>query len=1513
MLEQNSFTKGMNKDISTNLYQKDSYVDALNFSLITEYGLSTGILRNIKGNDLFVSIPDCSNVVSITKVSDGTSTVTILGQTFTVIFTNLNWQSLLVSQISSNPTLNAAGLISSYNTDKVIVYSGLDTSYNLITASITASINNANGSVNVSYLSAVQGAKILGWGTIRDTIFLFTSTEISTNPSNAQSQIWKMTYDRFTYTSSISLLYHGRLNLSLGHPIPNPGGVLGNYETADIQNLYFTDNYNTPKKINVVDTNLMTSTPSSLESIPDVVFGVSSIQQIIYSGNNKIGNYAVSYRLLQNTGGTSNFLPPSNYIPIISANELASLRLYQTDDISTDAAGETKRVPKSIKSKIFNIDTSYDRIEPVILYKSSEGVPVITVLPSQPVPANGTFEFIYSGNETGIDFTLDEFSSQNLVFQTVKTITSKNNIKFDGNVKYSDFDVDFDARAYRFSGANSVVPRIAELTDSQGNIEYTIDGTNPNYIQVPLNADAIQDPEIKQAPYSYDNFLFQADGSTIGGSGLNISYTFETIVPDQNIKNDPYKISLDTNVQPVPKLAPYAVPGYSSAIIDLDQNPNTQYDSLSNNGALDNSTSPYHQYQIKGYQRDEVYRLAIVFFSKKGEASYTHWIADIRIPNIWMPSQDPGKPANNRDEFSYPTSSFLGNNYYGNTLGINFTVDISSIRDQISGYKIVRVKRADEDKTILGQGFLLPSISYNTENYTLQNGDLSYNQNKNPSGAVYSPSICTFVSPEFLFKTSPAYAGTDQIDIIGNLQSTANGAIYDSSVPAVQVPRARYFKNYTTENGGTAKGYTPIPLFNTVELGTDIDLGGSSTYVLNGLNVVNSSNPDDNTGSIPILSYGNKRLAVIANFVGHYGTPTGLSWDNVLNDDDITTASGHAIYLANYRRPNPTQYGGRSYSERSFSEYISTGNYRQVNNSSTIFNETVFGGDIQVSIFDYVNAFKNYFDAPTYADGFIYGYLAPIECTFPIQLESNTNELTFNKGIPYGAYPWSTTPAFGASRIEVAQEFVINFDFFVSNDAFTYITKPEPYLASNKYDVRIHKSQTKINGELTDSWGIFKQDEFIDLNTAQGELNQLMIQGDRLTAFQDTGISVVAVNDRAVVSDQTGAVTSLGQSGVLARYDYISTKIGSRHQFGFTQSNDAIFFFDINTKNIYKLNGNSPVALSIAKGLSSYLNNNLNGLFQTNDNPYLNKGLTCTYDFTYNEAWFTFKDTVFNDVEKATISQIGNTGIVTFDYGRIPVPACITVNSEILVNFIVNNNTITEVFIVTNISGSTVTAVNSETIISSTSDTIVTIGCKALFSFTLAYNDFIDQFTSFYSYTPSVYVNNYKDIFSPSTALNDLWIHDSANSEYGRFYDTLYPSTLKLLINPSPSETKVFDNYQLMCTSTDPNNNDVPYDFFNQIRLYNDTQNTDFQLLPVDGQKTLARRVERNWNISNLTNRVLYTTVPTNIFTDLNPTDKLFAERMRDKYLFIDLIYNNTDNNKLQLNTFTTEFRKSAR
>ena len=111
-----------------------------------------------------------------------------------------------------------------------------------------------------------------------------------------------------------------------------------------------------------------------------------------------------------------------------------------------------------------------------------------------------------------------------------------------------------------------------------------------------------------------------------------------------------------------------------------------------------------------------------------------------------------------------------------------------------------------------------------------------------------------------------------------------------------------------------------------------------------------------------------------------------------------------------------------------------------------------------------------------------------------------------------------------------------------------------------------------------------------------------------------------------------------------------------------------------------------------------------------------------------------------------------------------------------------------------------------------------------------------------------------------------------------------------------------FDNYQ--------NDHD---DTWETIRVYNDYQNTDFQTISLLSN---LKRKERTWQLQIPRNRVTYTGGNSpNIFdpVELSPTNKTLGERMRDKYIAIDLSYNNSSNRLLTCNNFRTLFRISAR
>ena len=1640
----NSFTGGMNKDVSKSLYKEGSYIHAENFTLVTDRGLSTGSLRNVNGNEDFIKIPDCSNVVEITDIllntspNDFTLSITASTGTFTVNLTNVTSIENFGEQLKSQLAFTGVGV--SYTDSKVVLYGLLDNNVlinNSIIVTLVAASNPAFPNVftlNNAYINPVFSPKIIGWEVVRDQIVIFTAQSYLENPVNELGQIWKLTYDKYLTNPVITLVYNGYLNFSLAHPIPDPGATAGNYETPEIQKVYWTDNYNRPRLINIADANTMALTPEILEVVPNILKGVSTVYEVLDSGNIKTGIYQVSARLANTSGNTGMFITPSNPITIINEPEYIAVGKYEARNTGVTVA-------KSISARLYNIDTTYDRVEPVILYReNANAVPDVFVLPSQGIPNNGELTFKYTGGETVVPLSLDEFLESKIVFDTVKTMSVKNSILFFGNVKYSDFDVDFDTRAYRFSGKNAattfgtskfcdVCPgaQKAVLKDVNGITAYTFDGTNlpttPDW-GVSETADAIQDT-LMQSPDSACNYLFQSDGITFGGEGPNVKYEFVRMYGVNDITdNSPFRTLLDdgtknwaNNMQ-----APYAVTGRSRKTVNYNLDGQTGYsESQQESNLYINSAGPFGSYTNKGYQRDEMYRFGIVFFSKKGQPSYVHWIADIRMPKPYMPDPNAANP-DNRNALYFPISSvdtqfgvFAGvsNVYsgqinptdnpssgqvYGNNLGVKFTVsNLNTIADQISGYSIVRVLRKDADKSILGQGILNPafysgsggagalddnSILWLTPN--VENWGEQFNNQPSANGSGITGNEATFASPEFLFKSSPAYSSADQLDIIQVNNQYSYFTTYDGTRAAQQSTSYKLYNvwergaaprsaDFDPTGNSTLDRATPTTIGQTqnipVGFSGDIVTAGATLPTRNwgwtgdsaGRSISCSS--CCRVGGINQISkgVGGSRLFIGTacpscstigglNAIGFgmgWGSFPGIAYgDGVIRGNGAPQGSKINVYLANYRRSNLVQYGGNSFSARSYNEYISTGHTQLV--TANTHTDMVYGGDTYITLFDYAEQLRN--SCVVNAGGTTQNrydqtrntiHIIPVECSFPIELrknndkpstavddgytDSNFTRCAPNKSLVYADLPRSLGGPATAPNLtaEWAENFDYEFDYIAENDVMKFFPSPYPSVYQNIFDVRIHRSQVKTNGEIADSWGVFKPEDYLDLDTGQGYLTNLLTAQNALMAFQEKGIAAVSVNERSLTQDTSGSEIILGTGGVLARYDYLSRIIGSRHQFSFTKSHDSVFWFDMNSKNVFKMTGTSPVAISVAKGMTSYFTNNLNGLIQISDNPYLDKGITATYDFRYNEAIMTFKDSVVNEnvFTNALFLQSPSTGVYEFGLASVPLWAS-SYGSPVLVK--VKNRAVQ--YLGTIIPGSaalTLTIKENPTLYAGD---VINIYTYTPYAFTVGYNDFIDAFTSFYSFKPSVYINDFVSIFSPDSTLNRIFRHDVG--EHSVFYypensglpkqNYTYPSKLTLFVNQFPTETKVFDNYEIVCESTDNFGTHITNDLFSTIRLYNDYQNTDFQTLPVDGSKIIAKRKERTWNLSNLRNRVLYTTpgVDPDIFDPAelsSPNDKNFGERMRDKYLTVDLEYDNLSNYNFVLHTFKTHFRKSAR
>jgi hypothetical protein len=211
--------------------------------------------------------------------------------------------------------------------------------------------------------------------------------------------------------------------------------------------------------------------------------------------------------------------------------------------------------------------------------------------------------------------------------------------------------------------------------------------------------------------------------------------------------------------------------------------------------------------------------------------------------------------------------------------------------------------------------------------------------------------------------------------------------------------------------------------------------------------------------------------------------------------------------------------------------------------------------------------------------------------------------------------------------------------------------------------------------------------------------------------------------------------------------------------------------------------------------------------------------------------------------------------------------------------------------------------------------------------YTIAYSDQTDKFTSFYDFVPRMYIETTTDFLSvrdygSGTHSLIFWQNSNLNARC-RFYSLVsrstadsqytYPSTLKLLYNQDYPVSKVFDNVFYISNSYD-GTVEIFNNTFDSIRCYNDYQNSDWVTLTYP---TNVMRRERGWT----------TVVPRNIvktdydqFVDIfdnNNLDsvgtKTWQERIRDKYMVMDLSYNNSNGYRFVVPFMGVKYRISFR
>lgn len=276
--------------------------------------------------------------------------------------------------------------------------------------------------------------------------------------------------------------------------------VVGFYESEKIQKLYWADGTNELRFANVADPNLIELNKKFLSTVPNVLLTQPKITGYTTGGSHTSGTIQYAYNLYKKNGAQTKISP------------LSSLAVLNNSDKGNDV---NIQVDKAIQFNIPNIDTTFDRIRIYsVKYSTQNSLPKIILISEQDI-SDTSLDFTDDNNSTLTEITFAEFVALGGDIYYPKHLKIKDNHLFLFNYKTKAYDIDFDARAYRFASDGSL--RLEGET--------TITSTGFTIPDVPLTHDAINptNKAVENTP-DFNKYVWKAVAGTTPADVIRKAY-----------------------------------------------------------------------------------------------------------------------------------------------------------------------------------------------------------------------------------------------------------------------------------------------------------------------------------------------------------------------------------------------------------------------------------------------------------------------------------------------------------------------------------------------------------------------------------------------------------------------------------------------------------------------------------------------------------------------------------------------------------------------------------------------------------------------------------------------------------------------------------------------------------------------------------------------------------------------------------------------------------------------------
>lgn len=598
---------------------------------------------------------------------------------------------------------------------------------------------------------------------------------------------------------------------------------------------------------------------------------------------------------------------------------------------------------------------------------------------------------------------------------------------------------------------------------------------------------------------------------------------------------------------------------------------------------------PAKESHVKGYWSGETYRYAIVPFDLKGNPYYARWIDDFQFEDL------------RTSEISETNSTYYSLKAKGARFsGIRFTAAQAA---QMSGFAIVRAER---DANIITQGLLwqtadLGSGVYQPCPFPVIQASL-YQGNSDPYYTFICPDrLVDHDMPEYLFAREAREAAWLEAESFDN----GPPVCYGKSVDINEQFESRFITQLAN-NTNLLDNLDIVTIQDVLEEQSITNFGPNNVVYDNSCEfaatAITANYPVDTDCISPATTFdladlkasgGSRTVLELAAGMSYYIAPPAAPTTSY---GAITgTPAGPHKMLVNLTNKKTSFYGGQSDASKANTLYFSTGHFQPFTSAILAAVETapssgiyefngvdIFGGDCITSLIDYGHSLNN--DA-VFGSG--NGYSMGIK--FPCQSNANYElrrgrTVANNKmhGVPSGVF----MHYLGVVHLE---GFSYNKGYSTQGVQFAYPALPLNPFVNDTFKTRIRFAGEKFINETIDSFRTFLVNDKKDLSGAQGEINNLKTKDDRTVVWQNFAVSTVPILERQVVSGLDGADTSIGTGGVVDRYDIITSYFGNQHQWGVTLTEFGFVWFDMRRKAFLALDFGAGIQeLSQIEGLKGF-------------------------------------------------------------------------------------------------------------------------------------------------------------------------------------------------------------------------------------------------------------------------------------------------------------------------------------